>query len=140
LGTIGRSLEPVSQYAGFNWRVNIAVLSSLAAKESMVATLGSLYQEGQDDDSADSAATSLESRMSSQETTFTPLHAVALMMFMVVCPPCFRTAIAIQIQTGSFRWMLFSFLYPLTLGLLAAAITFTGGNALGLSGMQAMWT
>ena len=140
LGTIGRSLEPVSQYAGFNWRVNIAVLSSLAAKESMVATLGSLYQEGQDDDSADSAATSLESRMSSQETTFTPLHAVALMMFMVLCPPCFPTAIAIKIQTGSFRWMLFSFLYPLTLGLLAAAITFTGGNALGLSGMQAMWT
>ena len=34
LGKIGRALEPASQYAGFNWRVNVAVLSTLAAKEN----------------------------------------------------------------------------------------------------------
>ena len=43
LGKIGRSLEPLSQYAGFNWRVNVAVLSTLAAKENSVSTLGALY-------------------------------------------------------------------------------------------------
>ena len=135
LGTIGQALEPVTQYAGFNWRVNIAVLSSLAAKESTVATLGALYQEEQ----GEAADASLETRMSSQEKAFTPLHAVALMMFMVLCPPCFPTAIAIKVQTGSTRWMLFSFLYPLVLGLLAATIAYSGGNALGLTGMQTMW-
>ena len=39
LGKIGRALEPASRYAGFNWRVNVAVLSTLAAKENSVSTL-----------------------------------------------------------------------------------------------------
>lgn len=67
------------------------------------------------------------------------MHAVALMVFMVLCPPCFPSAIAIKVQTGSFRWMLFSFFYPLVFGLCAATLIFTGGNALGLNAMQAMW-
>ena len=137
LGSIGRAIEPVSQYAGFNWRVNIAILSSLAAKESSVATLGSLYQDAGGDAEGDN--TSLEKRMGSQETGFTALHAVAVMLFMVLCPPCFPTAIAVKVQTGSFRWMLFSFFYPLVLGLTAATVAFSGGTALGLSGIQTMW-
>lgn len=141
LGKIGRAIEPVTKWAGFNWRVNIAVLSSLAAKESLVATLGAIYQpteeESQEEDGPKDS--SLESRMVAQETGFTALHAVALMVFMVLCPPCFPSAIAIKVQTGSFMWMLFSFFYPLAFGLCAAALIFTGGRALGLSGMQAMW-
>lgn len=140
LGKIGRAIEPVTKWAGFNWRVNIAVLSSLAAKESLVATLGALYQPmAEDSEEGKEGDAPLESRIASQETGFTPLHAVALMVFMVLCPPCFPSAIAIKVQTGSFRWMLFSFFYPLVFGLCAATLIFTGGNALGLNAMQAMW-
>ena len=137
LGKIGRAIEPASKFAGFNWRVNVAILSSLAAKESSVATLGALYQE-QGGDSEEESST-LEQRMGSQETGFTALHAIALMLFMVLCPPCFPTAIAVKVQTGSFKWMLFSFFYPLILGLIAATLAFSGGTALGLTGIQTMW-
>ncbi len=136
LGSMGRGLESITQYAGFNWRVNIAVLSSLAAKESTVATLGALYQETNDDKGT---VDSPEKRMAAQETGFTPLHAVALMIFMILCPPCIPTAVSIRIQTGSTKWMLFSFFYPLALGLLMATLVFSGGKALGLNGLQAMW-
>ena len=142
LGRTGRALEPVSKYAGFNWKVNVSILSALAAKESTVATLGALYQpEEAGEDAAASAAaeSSLETRMATQETGFTSLHALALMLFMVLCPPCFPTTIAIKVQTGSFSWMLFSFLYPLALGLVTATLVFSGGTLLGLSGEQAMW-
>ena len=142
LGKIGRALEPASRYAGFNWRVNVAVLSTLAAKENSVSTLGALYikepGEGEGEGGERNTDT-LEQRMKRQEGDLTPLHAMALMLFMVLCPPCLPTIMAIRVQTGSTGWMLFAFFVPLILGLLAAVLVFTGGSALGLSGFEAMW-
>jgi len=140
LGKIGRALEPASRYAGFNWRVNVAVLSTLAAKENSVSTLGALYiKEPGEAGGAGKNTDTLEQRMKQQEGDLTPLHAMALMLFMVLCPPCLPTIMAIRVQTGSTRWMLFAFFMPLLLGLLTAVLVFAGGSALGLSGFQAMW-
>lgn len=142
LGKIGRALEPASQYAGFNWRVNVAVLSTLAAKENSVSTLGALYikETGESEgEGGEKNTDTLEQRMKRQEGDLTPLHAMALMLFMVLCPPCLPTIMAIRVQTGSTGWMLFAFFVPLILGLLAAVLVFTGGSALGLSGFEAMW-
>ncbi len=142
LGKIGRALEPASRYAGFNWRVNVAVLSTLAAKENSVSTLGALYikEPGESEGEGGERNTdTLEQRMKRQEGDLTPLHAMALMLFMVLCPPCLPTIMAIRVQTGSTGWMLFAFFVPLILGLLAAVLVFTGGSALGLSGFEAMW-
>ncbi len=131
LGKLGKWLEPVTQAAGFNWRVNVALLSALAAKESSVATLGALYE-------AEEEGEALEQRMARGEAGFTSLHALALMLFMVLYPPCIATAIAVKLQSGSIKWMLFSIVYPMALGLATASLIFSGGSALGLSGLQAM--
>jgi ferrous iron transport protein B len=133
LGQIGRALEPVTQWAGFNWRINVSLLSALAAKESLVATLGAIYQ--QDDD----GGASLEARMKATETGFTPLHALALIIFMVLYPPCLATLMTIKLQTASYKWMLFSLVYQLGLGVVVASLVFTGGRLLGLTGLQAMY-
>ena len=132
LGRLGRSMEPFTKWAGFNWRVNVSLLSAFAAKESSVATLGALYQQEEEGES-------LEARMEKGEKGFTPLHALALMLFMVLYPPCIATTIMVKIQSGSYRWMLFSMSYSIVLGLIVATLIFTGGSALGLSGMQAMF-
>jgi ferrous iron transport protein B len=47
-GRLGRFLEPVSKLAGFDWKVNIALASSFAAKENLVATLGTIYSVGEE--------------------------------------------------------------------------------------------
>ena len=133
LGQMGRALEPVTQWAGFNWRINISLLSALAAKESLVATLGAIYQK--DDDSG----TDLGSRMKETEKDFTPLHALALVLFMVLYPPCLATLMAIKIQTASAKWMIFSLVYQIGLGIFVASLVFTGGRLLGLTGLQAMF-
>lgn len=130
LGMVGRMLEPVTRYAGFDWRVNIALISSFAAKESSVATLGGIY--GFDFGSRP------EESVAEGDTGWTDLHALALMVFMVVFPPCIPTLLAVKMETGSTIWMLISGLYPILLGLFLASLIFTGGNALGLSGIQAM--
>ncbi|MCD6293805.1 MAG: ferrous iron transport protein B, partial [Deltaproteobacteria bacterium] len=132
LGRIGRFMEPATQYAGFSWKVNVALLSAFAAKESCVATLGSLYDQGE------TGAETLEERMDKGETGFTPLHALALMLFMVLYPPCIATAIMVKIQSGSIKWMIFSMIYPMILGIFVATLIFSGGTALGLTGTEAM--
>ncbi len=157
LGTIGHWMEPVTQYAGFNWRVNVALLSALAAKENTVATLGALYQpeEGsgdleEDAENAQEGATArtdapaqghsqaLGSRMAQQEKGFTSLHALALMLFMALYPPCMATTMVVKVQSGSWKWMFFSLAYMMGLGALVATLVFTGGTVLELSGAQAM--
>jgi ferrous iron transport protein B len=132
LGRLGKGLEPFTVWSGFDWRINVALLSALAAKESSVATLGAIYEQNESNGS-------LEERMAAEEAALTPLHALALMLFMVLYPPCIATAIAVKVQTGSLRWMLFSMGYPIFLGLTLAMVAFSGGKALGLSGIQAMY-
>ncbi|MBU2552366.1 MAG: ferrous iron transport protein B [Proteobacteria bacterium] len=132
LGRLGQAIEPVTRFAGFNWRVNVALLSALAAKESSVATLGALYQQ-------EGSGQSLEQRMAEGEKGFSSLAALALMLFMVLYPPCVATTIAVKLQSGSARWMLFSMFYPMILGLAVATLVYSGGLALGLDGRQAMY-
>jgi len=132
LGTLGRALEPVTQFAGFNWRINIALLSAFAAKENSAATLGSIY-------GIDGTDQSVQESMKAGETGFTPLHALALMLFMALYPPCVPASIMVRHQANSTKWMLFSIGYQTLLGLVVASLVFTGGSLLGLTGFQAMW-
>lgn len=135
LGKVGKTLAPVTQYAGFNWRINVALLSALAAKESSVATLGVLYQSGSTMDED----ISLEKRMKKTEgNDFTPLSALAVMLFMALYPACVPTLIMIRVQTGQYRWVVYSLLIPTILGLFVSTMIYSGGLFLGLTGLEAM--
>lgn len=130
LGRIGRFIEPVTKYAGFNWKVNVGLLAALAAKESTVATLGMLYMPAEGE--AGSITEGLQT-----EHGYTPLHALALMIFMALYPPCMAALIMVKMEAGSWKWPLLALLFPIALGLLVASAIFTLGNAFGLSGIQA---
>ncbi|MBW2095216.1 MAG: ferrous iron transporter B, partial [Deltaproteobacteria bacterium] len=133
MGRAGRFIEPLTKWAGFNWRVNIALMSAFAAKESSVATLGGIYQSppGEKEET-------LEKRMKEKEKGWTALHVLAIMLFMAMYPPCIPTLLMVRLETGSTKWMLFAAFYPIVLGIIIAILVFTGGSLLGLSGLQAM--
>ncbi|MDL2259553.1 ferrous iron transport protein B [Deltaproteobacteria bacterium OttesenSCG-928-K17] len=132
LGLAGRALEPMTRFAGFDWKINIALLSAFAAKENSAATLGAIY--GLDDDGA-----TVEESLKQGGGDFGPLHALALMIFMALYPPCVPTSVMVRMQSNSTGWMLFAIAYQALLGLIFATIIFTGGSLLNLSGWQAMW-
>ena len=51
-GTVGRALEPVIEPLGFDWKIGVGLVTSLAAREVIVGTLGTLYGiEGSDEES-----------------------------------------------------------------------------------------
>ncbi|RRD69202.1 MULTISPECIES: ferrous iron transport protein B [unclassified Desulfovibrio] len=129
LGRAGKALEGVTAGAGFTWRINVALLSALAAKENSAATLGAIY--GLDGTSVGEGMAALSG--------FTPLHALALMLFMALYPPCLPAAIMVKTQAASTGWMLFSILFQMSIGLAVATLVFSGGMWLGLTGFEAMW-
>lgn len=133
LGRVGRGLEYVTKYADFDWKINVALLSSFAARESSVATLGVLF--GQSDDENQT----LEQRMGSEqeESGHGSLSAVALILFFALYPPCLATTIMIRVQTGSYKWMIFSMVFPTFLGLVVASCAYTFGSYFNWSGMMA---
>ncbi|WP_047047753.1 ferrous iron transport protein B [Vibrio mexicanus] len=134
LGMFGRSLEPVTQYAGFDWKINVALFSSFAARESSVATLGVLFQQDEESNQK------LEERMgeSSELTGHGDLAAVALILFFILYPPCLATVMMIKVQTGQYRWMVLSIVLPTAIGFGVATAVYTIGNALSLTGIQLM--
>jgi ferrous iron transport protein B len=133
-GAVGRAVEPITKFAGFDWKINVALISSFAARESSVATLGVLFQEGAEEN------VTLEERMGRESKTGgrTPLHALALMLFFALYPPCLAATIMVKVQTGSYKWMLFSIAFPTAFGLAIASGVFSIASALGLTSIQAM--
>lgn len=131
LGMAGKSIEPITKYAGFDWKINVAFLSSFAARESAVATLGSIYENNKADDMRAEEAMALNSG-------YTPLHAVCIIIFMILTPPCIATMIVVKLQTNSYIWMLFAIFFPITLGIIVCSMLFTIGTAYSLTGLELM--
>nr|WP_321273424.1 ferrous iron transport protein B [uncultured Vibrio sp.] len=134
LGMFGRSIEPVTQFAGFDWKINVALFSSFAARESSVATLGVLFQQDEESNKK------LEDRMSesSELSGHGEIAAVALILFFILYPPCLATVMMIRVQTGEYKWMLLSIFLPTVIGFTVATAVYSLGNAFELTGLQLM--
>ncbi len=134
LGQIGRGLEPVTQFANFDWKINVALLSSFAARESSVATLGVLFEQDEGENKT------LEERMGNQqkEAGYTALMAVSIMLFFALYPPCLATTIMVRVQTHSYLWMSFSIVFPTILGLTVSSLVYSLGAALSFTGLEMM--
>lgn len=102
-GRLGLALERVSRLAGFDWRVNIALIGGLAAKEVVVSTLGTAYDLGQADPE-DSQA--LSGRLAA-DPGFSPATALALIAFTILYAPCFVT-VTVMARETCWKWGLFA--------------------------------
>ncbi|XOF32545.1 MAG: ferrous iron transport protein B [Candidatus Electrothrix sp. YB6] len=103
-GRIGIALESLSQYAGFDWRTNIALVGGFAAKEVIVSTLGTAYSLGEVDPEE---TTSLKDRLV-RDRHWNPVSALAFLFFIMFYSPCFVTVVAIAKEAGSWKWAFFS--------------------------------
>ena len=110
--TIGRAVSPVFDPLGFDWRINIGVLSSLAARETVVSTLGQVASAEDPEDPGES----LEGMTHSDgphagEPVFTPSTIAALLVFFVYALQCASTLGVMRRETGTWRWSIIAFVY-----------------------------
>jgi len=127
-GRFGRTLEPVTQWAGFDWRTNISLIGGFMAKEVIVGTMGTVLAMGDvDPEQSESVAVRL-----AQDPTWNPLKGFVLMVFVLIYAPCFITIAMIRRESGSWKWAVFSTVYSTGLAFVVAVVIYQSGLALGL--------
>ncbi len=116
-GTVGRALEPLVKPLGFDWKIAIGLVTSLAAREVIVGTLGTIYgMEG------DSASAGLQAAL---RHDLTPAGAVALLVFFAFAMQCMSTIAVVRRETGGWRWPAIQFAW---MSLLAYAGAFVANR------------
>jgi ferrous iron transport protein B len=115
-GMIGHAVEPAIQPLGFNWKIGIGLISSLAAREVIVGTLGTIY--GVED--ADENSVGLQQRLQSDLTLG---GAIALLVFFAFAMQCMSTIAVVRRETGGWKWPAIQFTYMTFLAYLCALIT-----------------
>lgn len=105
LGTLGKTIEPLFAPLGFDWRMSVATVSGLAAKEVIVSTLGVLYALGEEEDEG---SVSLRERI--RENISFP-SAIAFIVFVVVYLPCLAATAVFAREAGNIRYVAYLVLF-----------------------------
>jgi ferrous iron transport protein B len=137
LGRMGRWLEPAVRPLGWDWRIGSAVIASFPAREVVVATLGIIYNLGEEldlesDEDQNRLQTALEQARwdATGEPVFNVPVALSIMVFFALCAQCASTLVIIKRETNSWRWPAFTFAYMTGLAYLAAFVTYQVGMRL----------
>lgn len=123
-GQIGHWMEPVTQMAGFDWKVNSALLGAFAAKEIFVTQMGILYAV-QDGDSGTEAQQTLNARL---KANYTPLQGISIMVFCLIALPCIGTVTVAKREAGTWWFALAQFGGLTLLGFLMSTAVYQLGH------------
>jgi len=133
-GQVGKAMEPLLAPMGQDFRMGIAILGSFAAREVFVGTLGLVYGiEADDEDNVPLRAALKDAREPDGRPRYTPLRALALMVFFVYACQCMSTLAVVRRETRSWRWPALMFFSMTALAYVMAVLVFQVGRALGYS-------
>jgi ferrous iron transport protein B len=116
-GQIGHVVEPVIHPLGFNWKIGIGLITSLAAREVIVSTLGTIY--GIEDSGEHSVGLQEALRHD-----LTPAGGAALLVFFAFAMQCMSTVAVVRRETGGWRWPVIQFAYMTGVAYVCAFLTF----------------
>jgi ferrous iron transport protein B len=109
-GTLGRTIEPLIEPLGFDWKIGVGLVTSVAAREVIVGTLGTLYGI-----EADESSPGLQEAL---RQDLTPAGAAALLVFFAFAMQCMSTVAMVRRETGGWKVPILQFTY---MGILAYA-------------------
>lgn len=103
LGLVGQSIEPIGGPIGLDWKMIVALLASVTAKENSIAALGVLYGVGE------------EGIRGILPTVMSHASALSFLVILMLFVPCVATLVVMKQEMGGWRWFLSSFLFMLVL-------------------------
>jgi ferrous iron transport protein B len=121
-GRIGHAIEPAIAPLGFDWKIGVGLVASLAAREVIVATLAQIYAATDEEASLREAIRAdLDPRTG--RPVFDPPTVASLLVFFVFALQCMSTLAIMRRETNSWRWPAFAFAYLLVLAWGASFVT-----------------
>ena len=101
VGRAGKLIEPVVAPLGYDWKIGVSLIASLAAREVMVATLGTIYNLGETDESSVSLRDALHA-----DPVWDMATALSVLIWYVFALQCLSTVAVMKRETGGWRWPL----------------------------------
>ncbi len=135
LGRFGKTVQPIFDPAGFDWKITVGVLSSFPAREVIIATMGIIYNLGSDvDESSNDLRTILANeKWQSGPRIGQPVYTLpvvfSLMVFFALCMQCGAT-VAVIAKELNWRWAIGSFIVMTALAWIAAVVIYQIGSRL----------
>ncbi|NPA55054.1 MAG: ferrous iron transport protein B [Epsilonproteobacteria bacterium] len=99
LAKIGKTIEPILAPIGMSWRESVALISGLAAKETVVSTMAVLYHSKNN-----------LSSMLKEHLTFA--SAVAFIIMIMFYSPCLAAMGTFYSEVPQWAWRMFYTIYP----------------------------
>jgi len=136
IGNIGKTIEPIMEPLGFDWKMSVAILTGFSAKEVVISTMGVLYNVEENVTNKVSEHNSLQDALVESKYTsgpkkgqnvFSPLVALSFLMFILLYSPCLASITAIGREAGQ-GWALFTFVYNTAVAWFAAFALFQIGS------------
>lgn len=133
-GMLGHAFEPITRPLGFDWRMNIGIISSFAAREVFVSTMSIVYGVGAE--TADNQPALLydtlkgQKRQGSNLPVFDMATCVSLLIFYVLAMQCMSTLATTKRETGGWKWPVFQFAYMTVLAYGGSLVAFQVISAL----------
>jgi len=131
IAQFGRFVSPILVPLGMDWKMGVALITGVAAKEIVVGTLGVLYHVEMNSENSD---VSLTKKIKTQtyktgekkgENVFNPSVALAFMIFVLLYSPCMGTLAVIKKETGTWKWAAFILFYTTTIAWAMSFIVYT---------------
>ena len=121
-GMLGHVLQPIFEPVGFNWQICIALIPAMAAREVVVAALGTVYALSAVDD--DAVSKGLETLITTGDLKWTLATGLSLLVWFVYAPHCLATLATVKRETGSLKTVLGMTAYLFGLAYLMSFLTY----------------
>ena len=132
IGRMGKTIEPIFEPQGFNWKLDVSLIAGVGAKEIVASTIGVLYSNDDsfaDDDSfSDDSQKYTHLRQAMLSEGITPLAAYCYLLFILLYFPCIATIVAIKNETGSWRLAAFAAVYTTIVAWIVSATIYQLGS------------
>jgi ferrous iron transport protein B len=112
LGMIGQAIEPVGSPIGLDWKMIVALLAGVAAKENSIAALGVLYGVGE------------EGVRGILPAVMSHASALSFLVILMLFVPCVATLVVMKQEMGGWRWFLSSFVFMVFLSYLSGMVVY----------------
>ncbi len=124
LGNIGKAIEPAIKPLGYDWKVGIALISSLAAREVFIGTMSIIYNINSEEPVTIKEKMEREINANTGVATFNLATSISLLLFYAFALQCFSTVAVTYKETKSVKWTTIQFVYMAIFAYIASLIAY----------------
>jgi len=122
-GMLGHLMQPIFAPLGFNWQICIALIPAMAAREVVVAALGTVYaMSAVDEDAMSEGLAALIS--GGGDLGWSVATGLSLLVWFIYAPHCLATLATVKRETGSWKTVSIMTIYLFGLAYFMSFLTY----------------